>query len=1030
MSATGSETSSAKPATEEASSVGMSTADGGPGAVLTTLNPTLPPTATVEGLPEYEPLTPEMVEDESIRGDFVIKWAAILLAVLFGCTLIVESPVLTRIKTGQYLQSHGFLPPAKDVFTYTATGHAWTNLSWLFDLCLSLVYGIAGFYSVSVFKALLAGVAFGFVAHTSRPGLSTWWGSICVALAVLTCQPRFTAQPEIITLLGVGLSLWILHRWLWNNSGNEIWLLVPVSILWSNLDDRAWWGPVLLLLYGSGEFLGCRVGMPAISSGTRRQVLWQVIGVCLIGLMVNPFLWQAWLAPFQQFQSLYPALRSYSPARLGGWAQYSPLSVRDAWIWQPVPTISGAVLFAFSIVTVILNRKRVDFGHVLVLIGSAIPALLATHELAAASIVFCVIATLNGQAWYAATFPLLYSTETRALLISRGGRAITVLGLFTIALLFSMGRISPAGTGAVGVGLDSELKGQIESFQTVLKESVDDRPFNFVLEQGDLLIWIDQKPFIDNRLGIFATSVPDDLITLHKKLRVALSPGRAGAKATPADFEFWKKEFDRFKVTHVLPRLGGLTPDYSTFSHLLISGNWQLAKLGSATAVFYRRDLASKEIIDFLTKNQFDFGRSAFKTEVDLLLPRDGWVQLPTFYERYLWKANERPGPDVREGQHLVSLANAIGIDGIGLALQAIRKAQEGLSRNRNDAAGYMVLGQAYMMLMNLESMNNPQSEIARTRYLQAVQNFNLALVARPDDVETRETLFRLYATHNRIDLALREVTAVYQWWDKQTISDPELVNAQIQRLEQAAKEMDRITKVMKDIEKNLPKVDKSEPAEIQTFRKAAYYAQSGLVLKALELLQPADDEVTQGPQQMAMRAELMLESGDVEQAYELAGQLEGLAQQMNFQEWHHPRVMTLLANAEYTVAAQIWTRYATEMERSGVAGVLGSLVPREIGMNGLPWPLSTTEASARYFFQTPALTSNLNLYAALIYLEAGQIKRATDAFKLVLQQMPEHPDRPLIAFYLERLTGKWVDYFPPSERVPIEFADEVSTMK
>ena len=41
----------------------------------------VPPTASTEGLPEYEPLTPEMVEDEAIRGDFVMKWAVILLAI-------------------------------------------------------------------------------------------------------------------------------------------------------------------------------------------------------------------------------------------------------------------------------------------------------------------------------------------------------------------------------------------------------------------------------------------------------------------------------------------------------------------------------------------------------------------------------------------------------------------------------------------------------------------------------------------------------------------------------------------------------------------------------------------------------------------------------------------------------------------------------------------------------------------------------------------------------------------------------------
>ena len=65
----------------------------------TPANPTelpVPPAATTEGLPEYEPLTPEMVEDEAVRGDFVMKWAVILLAVLFGCTLVVETSTLVH----------------------------------------------------------------------------------------------------------------------------------------------------------------------------------------------------------------------------------------------------------------------------------------------------------------------------------------------------------------------------------------------------------------------------------------------------------------------------------------------------------------------------------------------------------------------------------------------------------------------------------------------------------------------------------------------------------------------------------------------------------------------------------------------------------------------------------------------------------------------------------------------------------------------------------------------------------------------
>ena len=35
-------------------------------------------------MPEYEPLTPELVQDEAARGDFMLRWAVVLLAFLMG----------------------------------------------------------------------------------------------------------------------------------------------------------------------------------------------------------------------------------------------------------------------------------------------------------------------------------------------------------------------------------------------------------------------------------------------------------------------------------------------------------------------------------------------------------------------------------------------------------------------------------------------------------------------------------------------------------------------------------------------------------------------------------------------------------------------------------------------------------------------------------------------------------------------------------------------------------------------------------
>ncbi len=106
-------------------------------------DPTLSPPSE-DDLPEWEPLTPELVEEEAIRGDFMLRWAAILLAMLLGWMLIDQTSVLVNVKSGQHLASHGIVPSSTDVFAATTADRRWVNLSWLWDLMVSGVYGTIG----------------------------------------------------------------------------------------------------------------------------------------------------------------------------------------------------------------------------------------------------------------------------------------------------------------------------------------------------------------------------------------------------------------------------------------------------------------------------------------------------------------------------------------------------------------------------------------------------------------------------------------------------------------------------------------------------------------------------------------------------------------------------------------------------------------------------------------------------------------------------------------------------------------------
>ena len=220
-----------------------------------------------EDLPEQYELTAEDVEDEAIRGDFMLRWAVILLALLLGVREVNDTATLVRIRSGEAIRTNGFWPPAEDAFSYTAAERTWVNLAWFGDVILSFVYGALGATGLSLLTGLIASATFYLLLQISRPGLPTWWGSVCAALALLACHIQMISLPTIVTLLG---AVWVLRNLTqWSDTGERkhVWCVIASLAVWSNLDDRAYIGAAMVVLYLLGTALS-RYLRPSGSSVT------------------------------------------------------------------------------------------------------------------------------------------------------------------------------------------------------------------------------------------------------------------------------------------------------------------------------------------------------------------------------------------------------------------------------------------------------------------------------------------------------------------------------------------------------------------------------------------------------------------------------------------------------------------------------------------------------------------------------------------------------------------------------------------
>lgn len=1010
--------------------------------------------ANEEGLPEWEPLSPEIVEDEAIRGDYMLRCAVILLALLIGCRQIVESTTLLHVKTGKYLAAHGFWPPANDVFTSTATEHRWVNLSWLWDLVSSGAFVVGEGSGLSLLTAIVVALTWWMLAKTSRNNVSTWWGSVVGAGALLACHTHFSGQPETVTLLGMALLLWRLHSWRQSflesdqpNVATEIartvslWSLVPLFALWSNLDSRMFLGLFALLLWGVGETLGSGIGRGSLV-GSQRKQFWTVFAACVGASLLNPFGWQSLLAPIVLYGNEYPALRSYvgltpTPDDLRAF----PLWTSAVWTLWTLPLLSGLFVLVAALVSMILNARKVSLGDVLLFLGMTLLACIAINELAVVSIVACVIATLNGQQWYQLNCRQTYSIETRELLLTRGGRAVTVCAFFVLAVMAVNQSLFGVDGKRLGLGLSTPLRSMIDDYRTAVADALDDRPFNLTPKQGDLLIWLDQKPFIDSRLALFAGVGDDNLLSLHDRTRRSMAPpvvptrvadtganGNEAQAANPSpsdsvDAEQWKQTFDRFQLTHVMPRMVGVRP--VTYFRLLTSPDWQLTHLGATCAVFYRQQNLSEVGKKYLADHRVNFVKPVFESDSPNASPRTDWPRRQTAFQRYVSPPEKKIPNLIQEAENLLLHVNAaatgqLNIEqpvAIAMALLAIRKANEGLGEVPDQAAAFHVLGEAYSFLSQIEAnilreqgVNIPNE----LRFNQALAAYYQATLLEPNHANLRFGFMTLLQRFNRIDLALREAKEFERIVVSADGDDPatdELLNRVIGLKEQW---LSRQEVLSEQIEKALE--SGAKPIEL-----AQQVYQGGFVLEALKLLDSDLVAVREAPQAQAFRGLVLFESGQLETAY---SQFE-YESSNNFSAWRTPAAYCRLAHGEYDQATGLWKQLLEFGQQSVVSNLTLSLPliqsPLHIAGYSNVWPVQHVASVSDALYRWRDEQSQLLWNTAMMQLESGKPHIATKTLKGLLEANPDTNLRPLLRFYLFVLTEELIDPEPPSQWIPIE---------
>ena len=1012
-------------------------------------------------LPEEEALTPEMVEEEAVRGDFMLRWAAIFLAVLLGFTQINDTKPLVLIRSGDYMRAHGLLPPRTDVLSLTVVDKPSPNVSWLFDHVISLCWSAGGEKALTLLKVTLAGLVGYLLTHISIRGVPTWWNSICAVFAIVACSSDFVPLPELVTMLGMTITMRFLYQHRLGMASGLHWKLPLLIAVWCNFDSRAWVGAFVAAMYVAGvsvsQRLAARKSDAHIESESPSP--WMIVGLSVAALLVNPFPGNSLLGSVTMYSVEYPAMQAQrrvdipsAAVNFDGRVDYYSVLNPSAIRLFDHSQIAGLALLLMGFVVLLLARTRRDLGFLFALVGVTGLSLLAAHELPAAAIVAAVVASISAQDWYRRAFNQQYTLDSKELLFSRGGRAVTVLALAGLGFCIVASRLP--GAAPLGWGFDHDTRVTMDTIAAQLKDL--DPAANILhtrLEQGDLLIWNGRKSFVDSRMLPFgrpgdADEQPElarSVFAKHSILLTTLfqptpppedkSPDKAEQKKyeelMQAKMKVSEDALTEFHITHAMTRLAPPgQPDYRSMFNLAQTQQWVPISIEASAAILER---VNPEIPDTERAGRApNWIEKAFGIAESAPSTLREFAREPNFYEKHVYRVRPSVDENLRLAMHYSTLSGLQpesteqAMSAIASAHLTIRRLNLALDQSSSNARAYRLLGSAYARLGELEQMLGGPSlgdRFKRMRYFQAVMAYRQSLVTEPNDETAWGELFKLYRQQNRTDMAGDAIDHLLPLLEDKYL-DSEIPQMQAYLSEQQGLRRD-YRDLIRDNQKRMDEFlekqvtpEEEEDRISQLVALASEIDNAGFGVAALKMLDDDREAVARNPLGVIMRGQLMLETGRLEEAHrELAIMAEPARLQpemMAGADWQFPTALSQLAISDLTSAYDTWSSQLKELDKvtsinEPYIGSLFSLplvADANIMVNApIPvWPMRHLDTLSLGMEVLPASRAEILFLLAMLRLEEANLKSAQSLLKAAITECGESGYRGIAIGYFAML--------------------------
>ena len=221
----------------------------------------------------------------------------LLLILIMAVRTPLDSDMWWHLRAGEETQSSGNIYRV-DTFSYTKEGGKWINHSWLAQVVMFGLFQMGNYQAIALWVGITAMISMLFVYQQMEGHAILRMG--ITLLASFVCSVVWTPRPQIFSLLLFGLTGLILYRFKWQGK-RQLFLLIPIFIVWSNLHAGYVLGIILIGAYVVGEGINQIFGQnPNEQLGwndIRNLGLWALAG--FIVAAINPNGIDMWRIPFQ-----------------------------------------------------------------------------------------------------------------------------------------------------------------------------------------------------------------------------------------------------------------------------------------------------------------------------------------------------------------------------------------------------------------------------------------------------------------------------------------------------------------------------------------------------------------------------------------------------------------------------------------------------------------------------------------------------------------------------------------------------------